>query len=205
MPVPSKEQLEIIAKDFYRCWKFPNCIGCIDGKHCQLKCPVNVKSRHFNYLKYFSVVLQGVADADKEFITIKVGARGKKSDRGKVSSLTLFQLLQKMNSVHHLIKNCLVQTSNYCLHVLIGNEAYLLKVFLMSPFPNRDLNPVKENCNKRLSAARKFIDCAFGTLRAEWWIFGKDTEVNPQRAVSIINCVHAYFTMLYEKEMGIVI
>jgi len=37
MPVPSQEQLEKISDDFYRRWKFPNCIGCIDGKHCQIK------------------------------------------------------------------------------------------------------------------------------------------------------------------------
>jgi hypothetical protein len=41
MPLPSKEQLESIEKDFYTRWKFPISIGCIDGKHCQLKCPVN--------------------------------------------------------------------------------------------------------------------------------------------------------------------
>jgi hypothetical protein len=38
---------------------------------------------------------KGVADADKKFITIEVGARGKQSDEGTFSSLTLFQLLQK--------------------------------------------------------------------------------------------------------------
>ncbi|KAL4083923.1 hypothetical protein QTP88_029239 [Uroleucon formosanum] len=93
MPVPSQEQLEKISDDFYRRWKFPNCIGCIDGKHCQIKCPVNSGSSYFNYLKYFSLVLQGVADADKKFITIEVGARGKQSDGGIFAASTLFQLL----------------------------------------------------------------------------------------------------------------
>lgn len=36
-------------------------------------------------------------------------------------------------------------------HVLIGDEAYALKTYLMPPFPNRNLNPLKENLNKRLS------------------------------------------------------
>jgi hypothetical protein len=39
--------------------------------------------------------LPGVADVDKKFITIEVGARGKQSDGGTFSSSTLFQLLQK--------------------------------------------------------------------------------------------------------------
>jgi hypothetical protein len=66
MPLPSKEQLDRIATDFYTRWKFPDCIGCIDGKHCHLKCPVNSGSRYFDCLKYFSVALPGVAVAGKK-------------------------------------------------------------------------------------------------------------------------------------------
>lgn len=77
MPVPNQEQLEKISDDFYKRWKFPNCIGCINGKHCQIKCPIKSGSSFFNYLKYFSLVFQGVADANKKCITIEVGARSK--------------------------------------------------------------------------------------------------------------------------------
>jgi len=71
MPVPSNEQLEKIADDFYKRWKFPNCMGCIDSKHCQIKCPVNSGSSYFNYLKYFSLVLHCVADAVKKLLLLK--------------------------------------------------------------------------------------------------------------------------------------
>lgn len=80
MPVPTEEDFKKIINDYYRRWNFPNCIGSIDGKHCQIKCSPGSGSSHFNYLKYFSVVLQGVADADKKFITISVGGRGKQHD-----------------------------------------------------------------------------------------------------------------------------
>jgi EAL domain-containing protein (putative c-di-GMP-specific phosphodiesterase class I) len=46
-------------------------------------------------LKYFSVALQEVVDADKKFIAMEVGTRGKQTDGGSFSSSTLFQLLQK--------------------------------------------------------------------------------------------------------------
>jgi len=36
------------------------------------------------------LVLQGVADADKKFLTVEVGARGKQSDGGTFVSSTLF-------------------------------------------------------------------------------------------------------------------
>jgi hypothetical protein len=116
----------------------------------------------------------------KKFVTIKVGARGKQSDR--TFSSTLFQLLQK--SEFNVPPNKELPGMNIkLLHVLIGSEACPLKLFLMRPFPNRDLSPVKENFQQ-----------AFGILRASWWIFGKDMEVSPQKAVSIIVCMHTSHT-----------
>nr|XP_022904009.1 protein ALP1-like [Onthophagus taurus]XP_022908872.1 protein ALP1-like [Onthophagus taurus] len=187
MPVPSQEQLQTVAEGYYRRWKFPNCVGSIDGKHCQIKCPPGSGSRYFNYLKYFSVVLQAVADADKKFITIEVGARGKQSDGGIFSSSQLFNLLE--NKVFNMPPDReLFGTNIKVPHVLIGDEAYPLKTYLMRPYPSRNLDPVKENFNNRLSIARKCIECAFGILRAKWRILGKDIEVSPEKAANIVKC-----------------
>lgn len=199
MPVPTQEQLERIASDFYRRWKFPNCIGCIDGKHCQIKCPINSGSSHFNYLKYFSIVLQGVADAEKKFITIEVGARGKQSDGGTFAASTLFQLLNS-NTFNVPPDKELPGTTIKLPHVLIGDEAYPLKTFLMRPYPSRSLNAIRENFNNRLSTARKCIECAFGILRAKWRILGKDIEVNPDKAISIIKCTCILHNIIREKD-----
>jgi len=60
-------------------WNFPNCVGSTDGKHIRLKCPSNSGSIYNNYKHYYSVVLQGLADAQFRFIAIDVGAYGKQS------------------------------------------------------------------------------------------------------------------------------
>jgi len=39
MPVPTEHKLGKVAMDYYNLWGFPNCIGSLDGKHCQVKCP----------------------------------------------------------------------------------------------------------------------------------------------------------------------
>jgi hypothetical protein len=70
----------------------------------------------------------------------------------------------------------------------------------MRPFPNRDLNPVKENFNKRLSATGKCTEYAFGFLRGKWRIFGKVIEVILQRVVSIIKCACILHKVFRERD-----
>ncbi|XP_025206287.1 uncharacterized protein LOC112602428 isoform X2 [Melanaphis sacchari] len=48
----------------------------------------------------------------------------------------------------------------------------------MRPFPSRNLNAFRENYNKRLFAARKCIECAFGILRAKWRILDGDSDLD---------------------------
>ena len=82
MPAPTTEMLLVTSKEFYLKWNFPNCVGSIDGKHTWLKFPSNSGSMYYNYWHYYSIVLQGPADAPYRFIAIDVGAYGKQSDSG---------------------------------------------------------------------------------------------------------------------------
>lgn len=199
MPTPRLEQLRNIAEDYRKRWNFPNCIGAIDGKHCQIKCPTGSGSTYFNYMKYFSILLQGVADANKKFIAIEVGARGKQSDGGVFASSTLFNLIENNNFNIPPPKE-LPNINIKVPHVLVGDEAYPLKSYLMRPFPSRNLNPLKENFNKRLSSARKCIECTFGILRAKWRILGKDIEVQPDKAIAIIKCTCPLHNVVRERD-----
>lgn len=72
MPVPTKESFKMIAENFYSIWNFPNCVGSIDGKHIRVQCPKNSGSMYFNNKKFFSIVLQAVADAHYKFIAVDV-------------------------------------------------------------------------------------------------------------------------------------
>lgn len=95
MPQPSEDQLMNIALDFKEMWHFPNCIGSLNGKHCRVKRPKKSGSVFFNYMHYFSIVLQAVADARKRFLTIEVGGRGKQSDGGTFNASSLNRLLKR--------------------------------------------------------------------------------------------------------------
>lgn len=69
-----------IIEGFWWHWKFPNCIGYINGKHICIKAPLHSGNLHHNYRPFFSIVLQDVVGPDYRFIAIQVGAYGKTSD-----------------------------------------------------------------------------------------------------------------------------
>lgn len=176
MPVSTEENLKEISRKFYDHWRFPNCIGAIDGRHCEIKCPPNAGSSCFNYLKYHSVVLMGVADAEKKFIVIDVGARGKQSDGGIFIATELYRRLE--NNEFNLPPEILLPGTTISVPpVLIGDEAFPLKTYLMRPFPSKKLTPDEELFNNNLSCARKTIECAFGILRAKWRFLGTAIEI----------------------------
>lgn len=67
---------------FYDKWDFPNCLGCIDGKHVTVQKPDNTGSEFFNYKQRTSIVLMAVCDADYKFTIIDVGQSGSNNDAG---------------------------------------------------------------------------------------------------------------------------
>ena len=97
MLVPTTKMLIATSNEFYRVWNFPNCVGNTDGKHIQLKYPSNSVSMYYNYKHYYSIVLQGLADAQYRFIAIDVGAYGKQSGGGIFRHSSLYQLLSSNN------------------------------------------------------------------------------------------------------------
>ncbi|KAH7986027.1 hypothetical protein HPB52_025250 [Rhipicephalus sanguineus] len=49
MKTPTEQDWREIADGFCSRWQFPNCLGAVDGKHIQIKCPRNAGSMYFNY------------------------------------------------------------------------------------------------------------------------------------------------------------
>lgn len=202
MPQPTSEQLKRVADDYYIKWQFPNCIGAIDGKHCRIKRPNHSGSEYFNYRKFFSVVLQAVADADKKFIVVEVGGRGKQSDGGTFHYSKLNSLLQN-NKFNTPPPQRLPGSDKELPMVLIGDEAYPLKEYLMRPYPQRGLDNSKEIFNKRLSRARKCVECAFGILCAKWRILHKPIETNVNNARLIIKTTCLLHNIVMSKDVEI--
>lgn len=85
-------------------------------------------------------------------------------------------------------------------YVFIADEAYPLKENLMKPYSGKSLTLSQETFNKRLSRARKTVECAFGILFAKWRILGGVIETHEETADSIIKAVCILHNIIIDKE-----
>jgi hypothetical protein len=152
-----------------------------------------------NYNQFFSIVLQAVADAHYRFIAIDVGAYGKESDGGIFSNSNLSRQLDN-RALNVRLEKVLPGTDIALPHVLVGDEAYPLKTYLMRPYPQRNLGPEEDIFNKRLAKARQVVERSFGILSSKWRLLLKLTEVNPERADGIIQCISLLHNIIIDKE-----
>lgn len=98
-----------------------------------------------------------MADAKRKFVTIEVGGRGKQSDGG-----TFIASKYKIPMPKRISNSDVIAP-----YVLVGDEAYPLKHYLMRPYPERVLNNERKCFNIRLSTGRQTIECGFGILTSK--------------------------------------
>lgn len=89
MPKPTKDDWKKISKEYKELLNFPNCLGSLDGKHINIRCPIKAGSAFYNYKGSNSIVLLALVDAYYRFITIDVGSYGRNSD-GEMYSPNLY-------------------------------------------------------------------------------------------------------------------
>lgn len=196
MPKPTPEMWTSIAENFECLWNFPNCIGAIDGKHVNIRAPWNSGSLYYNYKNFFSTVLLAVADAKYKFIIVDIGAYGRNSDGGILTSSKLGQLLRDKKLGIPPNKS-LPGTTEALPHVFVGDEAFPLSENLMRPYPGNQVsnNNEKKVYNYRLSRARRIVESSFGILMQKFEVFQKKIRMQPKYLDSMIlacTCLHNY-------------
>ncbi|KAK5647943.1 hypothetical protein RI129_002835 [Pyrocoelia pectoralis] len=168
-------------------WHFPNCLGAIDGKHVVIDAPANSGSLYFNYKKTFSVVLLALVDAHYRFIAVDIGSYGKNSDGGIFANSNLGQSLdsEKLNIPED---RALPGTNILAPYVILGDEAFPLKKYLMRPFPGaQSVEDVEKRIfNYRLCSVRRLVECAFGILSQTFRIYCRRLKADPQNVNQII-------------------
>ena len=156
--------------EFEEKWNFPHYIGAMDGKHFTIKCPINAGSTYFNYKHFNSIVLMAIVDADYKFIYVDVGCNGRVNDAGIFARSEIRNLLDS-NKLLIPPPTPLADRVNPVPYVIVGDEAFPLKPFLLQPYPSRQLNLSKRIFNYRLSRARRIVENVFGILVHRFRVF----------------------------------
>jgi DDE superfamily endonuclease len=191
-PKLTQEKFLRIAQGFEQKGKIPHCIGCIDGKHCQIYAFKNSGSKFFNYKKTFSLVLLAICDSDNRFIYVDIGAAGSESDGGIFRRSELGKKLFKnelpIPPPKHLPNSTISAPFIFC-----GDEAFPAHQNLLTPFPGRGtgcLSFEKSNYNGHFSNTRGEIEKSFGILMQKFQIFNRPIIASETTAKSIIKaCV----------------
>ncbi|XP_030747047.1 protein ALP1-like [Sitophilus oryzae] len=169
-----------IINGFETCWNFPQCIGAIDGKHVLIQCPPNSGSQYFNYKRTFSIVLLALVDHNYNFIFIDIGSYGSISDGSIFAKSSLHQALER---------NILNQPDG---SVILGDEAFPLKPYLMKPYPRRNqLSIAQKVFNYRQCRARRVVENAFGIMSSRFRIFRSPILLAPTTVVKLIKATCA--------------
>ncbi|XP_050299931.1 uncharacterized protein LOC126738575 [Anthonomus grandis grandis] len=174
MSIPTKQEWEKIAQEFWQQWQFPNCIGALDGKHVVIEAPHNSGSLYFNYKKSFSIVLLALIDANYRFIVVDVGSYRRSSDGGIFANLNLGKRLER-NTLDIPDDANLPGTQQLAPFVIVGDPAFPLKKFLMRPFPGTHIeNQIEKRIfNYRLSRVRRVVENAFGILTQKFRFYDR--------------------------------
>lgn len=170
IPIPSAQHLEKIAQEFWEMWNFPNCIGAIGGKLVEIN-------------KTCSVVLLALVDATHRFIAVDVSKYGtdgifQNSNLGKSLSNDKFCLpkCKPFPGMQTLMP-----------HVIIGDDAFPLKPYLMRPYPvTTPRDTLKQHFNNRLSRVRSVVETTFRILSHRFPIFEKRIQLKPDFVDKVI-------------------
>lgn len=79
----------------------------------------------------------------------------------------------------------LPNSQEYFPYVFVANEAFALAVNLMKPYPQKNCTNEQQLFNFRLSTARYVVENSFGILAAEFGVFKKAINVEPEKATTI--------------------
>jgi hypothetical protein len=181
LQVPStEEEWKEVSNEFLIRWNFPHCIGAMDGKHVAINCPANSGSNFYNYKNFFSIVLFTIVDADYKFVYVDVGKNGRISDGGIFANTPIYTKLEN-NDLKLPTCEPLPDRVKKIPYMIVGDDAFPLKPYLMKPYPSH-----------RLSQVRRIVENVFGILSSRFGVFQKPIiPLEPEKVEKVVlaSCV----------------
>jgi len=180
----SSNRLSTVVEEFKTKWGVPQCFGAIDGCHIPISAPNLMHTDYYNRKGWYSMLIQGVVDANYRFLDVCIGWPGSVHDARVLAQSTLYDNIEH----NHILPNNTITVSGVRIPLyLIGDSAYPLKLWLMKPFAhNTDLTSDQRNYNYRMCRARITVEIAFGRLKGRWCRLMKRNDMNVENIPHVI-------------------
>ena len=133
------------------------------GKHVAIRCPKNGGSLHYNYNGFHFIIFLALVDVKYKFLWVDVGTNGSSSDAQIFNDCDL--CVGNVDGTLD-IPDAEPLPSDDCdmPYFLIGDDAFSMRTWLMTPFSARGLPDEERIFNYRLSRARRVVENAFGIM-----------------------------------------
>ncbi|XP_060780515.1 putative nuclease HARBI1 [Neoarius graeffei] len=179
------EEWKEVADRFYQRWNFPHVLGALDGKHVAIRCPAESGSLYYNYKGFYSIVLLALVDSDYKFLWADLGGLGSASDAQIYNSSEL-----KHGAEEDLLgfpqPIPLPQDTTDVPYFFIGDDAFVLRAYMMKPYSLRGLSQEERIFNYRLSRARRVVENAFGILANRFQVILGTMQHKPETVKLIV-------------------
>ncbi len=181
-----EERMSKVALDFSIASKrvINGCIGAIDGWIVKIRMPSIGRDLHHNSnpATYFSrkgfygINVQAIVDKKKRILYRNIINRGAEHDSTAFKNSKFYQWL--MNNWRKLADKGFY---------FIGDSAYSIKSFLLTPFDNAVHRSAEDNYNFFHSSSRITVECAFGEIDLRWGILWSPLKFKLEHNVNVID------------------
>ena len=199
--VSDEDRLEKVALHFARHSKglLSGCIGAIDGWIVKIKKPtlrdgITNPGSFFSRKGYFGLNVVAIVDKQKRVLYRVIRSRGAEHDSTAFKNSSLYKWL----------------TSNWRWlkdrgFYFIGDSAYSLKSFLVTPFDGVMHGTPEDDFNFFHSSSRISVECAFGEIDLRWGILWRPLGFNMKHNINTIDaCLRLHnFIVDYREKHGV--
>jgi hypothetical protein len=191
-------RMQAVALDFARAsgGVINGCIGALDGWIVKINKPTksdgvsNPKS-FYSRKGFYGISVQAIVDSKKQILFRSIESRGAEHDSSAFKHTELYTWL--VQNWEHLARKRFY---------FIGDSAYSLKSFLLTPYDNTRHATPEDNYNFFHSSSRIVVECAFGEIDLRWGILWSKLRFSLKNNCRIIDAclrLHNYIVDFRER------
>ncbi|GLJ06427.1 hypothetical protein SUGI_0039010 [Cryptomeria japonica] len=162
-------QMEEIKVKFEKIQGLPNCCGAIDTTHIVMSLPSGEASNiwHDSEANY-SMIMQAIVDPELRFLDILTGWPGSMNDYGILKTSGFFKLCKNGQRLNGPVKD--LQDGSQIREYIVGDEAYPLLPWLLTPYQGKNLSPMKKKFNVMHKNTKLVAERALARFKGTWKI-----------------------------------